>query len=71
MDNENKLTDKYIETLFNIQSSIDILNQQKDAICFEGFEDYFIEIKRLKKMEKLINKIINSYGITIKDAPVI
>ncbi|HPY89039.1 MAG TPA: hypothetical protein PLG34_13780 [Spirochaetota bacterium] len=68
MDNENKLTDKYIETLFNIQSSIDILNQQKDAICFE---DYFIEIKRLKKMEKLINKIINSYGITIKDAPVI
>lgn len=66
---DNKLTNKYIEILDNINQSIEILNQQKDVMCFD---DYFIEIRRLKKMEKLINKIINSYGIIIKAAaPVI
>lgn len=64
---DNKLTNKYIEILDNINQSIEILNQQKVMSYVMCFDDYFIEIRRLKKMEKLINKILLSYGCIFKE----
>lgn len=61
---DNKLTNKYIEILDNINQSIEILNQQKDVMCFD---DYFIEIRRLKKMRELNKKILLSYGYIFKE----
>jgi len=62
---DNSITNKYIEIIDNIDQGLNILEKQKDKMCYE---DFFLEYKRLKKMSKQVTGMLNNYGITVKAA---